>query len=138
MMGLGLKGGFWLLFCAYFVVAFSRSILMAALNDYFASCFKQSLGYAFGLMSLGAFASPLVCQTIIAMGIPWPHFYLGSLVLSAFNVALPSVDVPANYNGVLKRPRKCDEQANKKPRRIYGSHATYKQVRVGRGARRDE
>ena len=32
-------------------------------------------------------ASPLVCQTIIAMGIPWSHFYLGSLVLSAFNVA---------------------------------------------------
>ena len=39
------------------------------------------------LLGLGGVASPLVCQTIIDMGIPWSHFYLGSLVLSAFNVA---------------------------------------------------
>lgn len=74
-------------------------------NAYFASSLKQSLGYAFGLWSaalsvnleislwpylllgLGGVASPLICQTIIATGIPWSRFYLGSLVLSAFNVA---------------------------------------------------
>ena len=85
-----------------------QHLTSAARNAYFASGFKQSISYAFGLWSaslsatldvlfltlhhcillgLGGVASPLACQTIIAMGIPWSHFYLGSLVLSAFNVA---------------------------------------------------
>lgn len=38
-------------------------------------------------LGLGGVASPLVCQAIIAVGIPWSHFYFGSLVLSALNVA---------------------------------------------------
>ncbi|KAF8807212.1 MFS general substrate transporter [Phlegmacium glaucopus] len=83
---MGSHGGYWVSFCAYALAAFARSILCAALNAYFASSLKQSLGYAYGLWSLGAVASPLVCQAIIAIGIPWSHFYLGSLVLSAFNV----------------------------------------------------
>jgi len=37
---------------------------------------------------LGSFASPLVCQAVIATGIPWFHFYYGSLVLSAINIVL--------------------------------------------------
>ena len=82
-----------------------QHLTSTARNAYFASGFKQSLGYAYGiwsaslsasleisfltliLLGLGGVASPLACQTIIAMGIPWSHFYLGSLVLSAFNVA---------------------------------------------------
>src|ERR1700722_199936 len=35
---------------------------------------------------LGGFASPLVCQTLIAKGVPWPHFYSGSLVVSTLNI----------------------------------------------------
>jgi hypothetical protein len=27
-----------------------------------------------------------VCQAVIAAGVPWPHFYFGSLVLSALNI----------------------------------------------------
>jgi hypothetical protein len=34
---------------------------------------------------LGAFASPLVCQTLIRGGVPWPHFYSGSLLVAAMN-----------------------------------------------------
>lgn len=34
---------------------------------------------------LGAVVAPLVCQTIMATGVPWPKFYWGSLVLSAIN-----------------------------------------------------
>lgn len=35
----------------------------------------------------GGVVSPLVCQTAVAAGVPWPKFYFGSLVLSATNVA---------------------------------------------------
>ena len=35
---------------------------------------------------MGAVASPLVCQAIMARGVPWFQFYFGSLVLSAINV----------------------------------------------------
>jgi hypothetical protein len=38
---------------------------------------------------MGSFSAPLVCQTLLAKGIPWRHFYLGSLVLSA--IALSSI-----------------------------------------------
>ena len=80
------------------------------LNDnryvYFAEGPKQALGYGLGSASqyllpapllpallnvyvnigLGSVISPLVCQTIIATGVPWYRFYYGSLLLSAFNV----------------------------------------------------
>ena len=38
--------------------------------------------------AIGACAAPLICQTLLARGIPWAHFYLGSLVLSALNTTL--------------------------------------------------
>ncbi len=34
----------------------------------------------------GGFISPLVCQTVINTGVPWGHYYLGSLVLSVSNI----------------------------------------------------
>lgn len=37
------------------------------------------------ISALGAFVAPFVCQTLLAKGIPWTHFYLGSLVLSCIN-----------------------------------------------------
>lgn len=39
-------------------------------------------------IGFGAFAGPLVCQSILAKGVPWENFYLGSLVLSAINTTL--------------------------------------------------
>ncbi|PPQ90444.1 hypothetical protein CVT25_014962 [Psilocybe cyanescens] len=76
---MGSRGGFWVVFGAYAVAAFARSILTGP---------QQSLGYAFGLWSLGGVASPLLCQSLIAINVPWFKFYLGSLVLSAINVAM--------------------------------------------------
>jgi len=37
---------------------------------------------------MGSFSAPLVCQTLLAKGIPWRNFYLGSLVLSAIALSL--------------------------------------------------
>ncbi|KAF8226082.1 MFS general substrate transporter [Tricholoma matsutake] len=82
---IGSKRGFAVTFLAYSVAAFSRAILTASLNDYFASGPSQSIGYAFGLWSFGGVVSPLICQSIVAAGVPWFHFYFGSLVLSAIN-----------------------------------------------------
>lgn len=39
------------------------------------------------LSGFGGMVSPLISQTLIAAGVPWRHFYLGSLVLSASNIA---------------------------------------------------
>jgi len=37
---------------------------------------------------MGPFSAPLVCQTLLAKGIPWRNFYLYSLVLSAIALSL--------------------------------------------------
>ncbi|KJA25980.1 hypothetical protein HYPSUDRAFT_64204 [Hypholoma sublateritium FD-334 SS-4] len=82
---MGTARGYWPLFCAYAVAAFARSILTGK-NDYFASVSPPSIGFAYGLWSFGGFISPLVCQSVINMGVPWRHYYLGSLVLSGSNI----------------------------------------------------
>ncbi|KAF9480471.1 MFS general substrate transporter [Pholiota conissans] len=93
VMGIA-KGGFWVLFFAYALAAFARAILTgkksrlsSPMNEYFAFSSPPSIGYAYGLWSFGGTISPLVCQSLLAIGIPWNHFYLGSLVLSAINTA---------------------------------------------------
>lgn len=130
-----------------------RYLTSTARNAYFASGFKQSLGYAFGLWSaylsarleislltLHSFRSRWSC---ISPRLSDHHRYGHSLVPLLFRLfgplglkrGIPSDNVPADYNGVLKRPRKCidsDKQASKKSRRVYGSYVIYKQVRVGR------
>jgi hypothetical protein len=40
----------------------------------------------FSIIAMGAFFSPLVCQSLMSKGIPWQRFYLGSLVLSGINL----------------------------------------------------
>ncbi|KAF9451790.1 MFS general substrate transporter [Macrolepiota fuliginosa MF-IS2] len=82
---MGSRGGFPVMFVAYAMAAFARALLTGK-NAYFASGPKQALGYAYGLASFGSVASPFVCQSIIATGVPWFHFYYGSLVLSALNI----------------------------------------------------
>ncbi|CAA7264719.1 unnamed protein product [Cyclocybe aegerita] len=84
---MGSRSGFPVMFLAYVLSAFSRALLTAPLNAFFAAGPKQALGYGLGLASFGSVASPLVCQSIIAIGVPWYHFYYGSLALSAFNIA---------------------------------------------------
>ncbi|KAF8488169.1 major facilitator superfamily domain-containing protein [Gautieria morchelliformis] len=38
-------------------------------------------------LAIGAFFSPLVCQSLISNGVSWKSFYLGSLVLSSLNAS---------------------------------------------------
>ena len=37
--------------------------------------------------AIGSMCAPLVCQSVIATGVPWPRFYFGSLVLSGISSA---------------------------------------------------
>src|SRR6188768_3306260 len=39
------------------------------------------------LAGLGGAISPIVCQAVLSMGVPWFRFYFGSLVLSGLNIA---------------------------------------------------
>jgi len=39
----------------------------------------------------GGVISPLICQTLVAAGVPWKQFYFGTLVLSGFNTGLLSL-----------------------------------------------
>ncbi|EIW86532.1 MFS general substrate transporter [Coniophora puteana RWD-64-598 SS2] len=83
---LGLSRRFSDLLIAYALVGFARS-LMTGKNAYVASTPSKGLGIILGFWSSGSFLAPLVCQTIMATGVPWRHFYLGSLVLSGINIA---------------------------------------------------
>ncbi|KAJ8487811.1 hypothetical protein ONZ45_g14197 [Pleurotus djamor] len=82
---MGTKGGYPILLLAYACAAFARGIVTAQLNLYFSQNHSPSIGYAYALWSFGGAISPLICQTIVAKGTPWPNFYWGSLVLSASN-----------------------------------------------------
>ncbi|KAF9557867.1 MFS general substrate transporter [Agrocybe pediades] len=102
---MGARGGFGGSFAAYSVAAFARAILTGTLNAYYAQVRKQSIGYAYGLWSVGGAISPIVCQAIISMGVPWHKFYFGSLVLSAFNATFLSVTfrpTPAEFDSDLR------------------------------------
>ncbi|KAJ6604437.1 MFS general substrate transporter [Mycena vulgaris] len=79
---MGSKSGFPTMFMAYVVVAFAKAVITAPLNIFLSNMPNRPLGYAFGLWGegLGAVASPLVFQATAAAGLPWAHFYFGSLV----------------------------------------------------------
>ncbi|ESK92166.1 mfs efflux transporter [Moniliophthora roreri MCA 2997] len=83
---MGVRLGFSAMFIAYATAALARAFLTASLNEYLASGPKQAMGYAYGLWAFGGAFAPLVCQSIIAAGAPWPNFYYGSLVVSAINL----------------------------------------------------
>ncbi|KLO20535.1 MFS general substrate transporter [Schizopora paradoxa] len=78
------------LLLAYFVAAFSRVFLVGHTNAYIASIPRRPLGQLHAMWALGAFSAPFVCQTLLARGIHFQHFYLGSLVLSALNTTFIS------------------------------------------------
>ncbi|OCB85251.1 MFS general substrate transporter [Sanghuangporus baumii] len=73
---------------AYFVASLGKAFLNGTVNAYVTISPKRPLGQLYACNSVGAFAAPLVCQTLLARDIPWSHFYLGSLVLSAINTTL--------------------------------------------------
>ncbi|KAJ6627141.1 major facilitator superfamily domain-containing protein [Mycena sp. CBHHK59/15] len=83
---MGSRSGFPCMFMAYVVVSFGRAILTAPLNMFLSSLPSKPLGYAFGMWGFGAVVSPLIFQVTAAAGIPWTHFYFGSLVLPAINI----------------------------------------------------
>ncbi|KAJ7275256.1 major facilitator superfamily domain-containing protein [Mycena haematopus] len=60
---MGSNIGFAAMFCAYICIAFARAFLTG----------------------FGAVVSPLIFQATAGAGLPWTHFYLGSLVLSGAN-----------------------------------------------------
>lgn len=43
------------------------------------------------LLGFGSVISPIVCQSIIATGVPWYRFYYGSLVMSGLNVVFLTI-----------------------------------------------
>ncbi|KAF9459473.1 major facilitator superfamily domain-containing protein [Collybia nuda] len=77
---IGLKGGFGVTFLAYAVAAFARALLTGELLNPI-----RALGYSYAFWSFGGVMSPIICQSIVASGVPWFHFYFGSLVLSGLN-----------------------------------------------------
>ncbi|KAJ6473536.1 major facilitator superfamily domain-containing protein [Mycena vitilis] len=80
---MGSKQGFPTMFMSYIVVAFGRAILTGTFRGFdhrSILTISPCLGYAFGVWSLGAVASPLIFQLTAAAGLPWTHFYFGSLV----------------------------------------------------------
>lgn len=76
------------LLLAYAIAAFARSFWTASSNFYVVSTPKKPLGVLLGCWCIGSFSAPLVCQTLMAKGIPWKHFYLGSLVISVIALSL--------------------------------------------------
>lgn len=76
------------LLLAYAIAAFARSFWTASSNFYVVSTPKKPLGVLLGCWCIGSFSAPLVCQTLMAEGILWKHFYLGSLVISAIALSL--------------------------------------------------
>lgn len=76
------------LLLAYVIAAFARSFWTSSSNFYVVSTPKKPLGVLLGCWCIGSFSAPLVCQTLMAEGILWKHFYLGSLVISAIALSL--------------------------------------------------
>jgi hypothetical protein len=59
-------------------------------------------------------ASPLVCQFVIATGVPWFHFYYGSLVLSGINILLLAITYKPTLAEYAKEHRKALDVAREK------------------------
>ncbi|KAG9006952.1 hypothetical protein FRB90_009594 [Tulasnella sp. 427] len=69
------------------------SLFAGQMNAYVAAASQKrnqgrELGYLHGCYGLGAFASPLICQTVLAAGWTWHRFYWTSLGFSLLNTVL--------------------------------------------------
>ncbi|KDR84782.1 hypothetical protein GALMADRAFT_217844 [Galerina marginata CBS 339.88] len=117
---MGSRSGFPVMFMAYVLSAFSRALLTGK-NAFFAIGPKQALGYGLGLASLGSVVSPLVCQSIIATGVPWYHFYYGSLVLSVFNIMFLAITFKPTSSETFKERQKALNEARRRKNRLLRS-----------------
>ncbi|KAF7306729.1 MFS domain-containing protein [Mycena indigotica] len=88
---MGSKRGLAVMFIAYVIISFGRAISTAPLNLFLSEMPSKPLGYAFGLWGIGAVVSPLIFQATAAAGLPWNHFYFGSLVLAAANTTFLAI-----------------------------------------------
>ncbi|KAJ7655038.1 hypothetical protein DFH06DRAFT_1413366 [Mycena polygramma] len=88
---MGSKQGLPTMFMAYFMVSFGRAITTASLNVFLSEGRSKYLGYGFGVWSLGSVVSPFIFQVVVAAGVPWTHFYFGSLVPAAANIVFLAI-----------------------------------------------
>lgn len=58
----------------------------------------------------GAAVSPLVCQAILAQGVPYYKFYWGTMVGSALNVALLSISFRPTTTEFARERRDAERQ----------------------------
>ncbi|KAG8895364.1 hypothetical protein FRB99_000624 [Tulasnella sp. 403] len=83
---------FWALCIAFCFGGVAISIFSGQMNAYVASASVRTQGRALGNMhgfyGIGAFASPLVCQSLLAAGWAWHQFYWTSFGFSVFNTVL--------------------------------------------------
>jgi hypothetical protein len=75
-------------------------------------CFR--LYQLFMSIGLGSVISPLVCQSIIATGVPWYRFYYGSLVLSVSNIVFLYIIFKPTFG---ERDREHQKALNRSRRR---------------------
>ncbi|OAX39417.1 MFS general substrate transporter [Rhizopogon vinicolor AM-OR11-026] len=87
---------------AYGIASVARTFWTGSSNFYIASTPKKPLGVSLGWWCIGSFSAPLVCQTLLAKGIPWRRFYLGSLVLSVIALILIIFNFRPTRNEFLK------------------------------------
>ncbi|KAJ7225733.1 major facilitator superfamily domain-containing protein, partial [Mycena pura] len=90
---MGSQKGLPTMFIAYVIISSARAVSTGACLtlNLFLSETPSKLGYAFGAWGVGAVVSPLVFQATAAAGLPWPHFYFGSLVLVAANMTFLAI-----------------------------------------------
>ena len=112
---------------------------------YFAEGPKQALGYGLGSASqyicpapllaallnvyvntigLGSVISPLVCQSIIATGVPWYRFYYGSLLLSVFNIVFLYITFKPTFGERDREHQKALYESRQNPQRSCFSSPT--------------
>ncbi|KAJ6519608.1 major facilitator superfamily domain-containing protein [Mycena sanguinolenta] len=88
---MGLKIGFSAMFVAYICIALARAFLTGMIHFPSPKLPPKCMGYAYGVWSFGAVVSPLIFQATAAAGLPWAHFYFGSLVLSGVSFVFLSI-----------------------------------------------
>ena len=73
---------------------------------------------------LGSVISPLVCQSVIATGVPWYRFYYGSLLLSVFNIVFLYITFKPTYRERDREHQKALYQNRQKLQRTSFSSPT--------------
>ncbi|KAJ7431806.1 major facilitator superfamily domain-containing protein [Mycena galericulata] len=117
---MGSKIGLSAMFLAYVVISFCRAVLTGSyflltcflsVNVFLAKMPSRPLGYAYASWGLGAVVSPLVFQVTAAAGLPWAHFYFGSLVLTAANIVFLGITfTPTPREFAMDRKCALDER----------------------------